>query len=226
MNGPGFLPRWIKAYECADDSDYWPPNWDKAVLRRVLSNPNVCHRFEEISKHFGANMAQEVLEVCLSMRGTWESAPKITNKNRDKAIRRIQDRISGLLTAIQDDEEALRANRALALSLPLLFPERPELCGHVSDEAAPISVVDVLNRFNESLSETCPWEGSLLVPAKPAHANAFRTYTTQNLIRLLRTRTGRPMHSVVADLVNIVVDDPDQLVDPTHVAKLDPGEEE
>lgn len=216
-------PAWINAYD--GGVEYWPPYWDRALLRRILFSPDACHRFDEISEHFGANVAQEVLEICLSMRATWEAAPKITKTNRDRAIRRIQGLTSDLLVAIQHNEDALRAYRALPLSLPFIFPERPELLGHVNDETAPISVVDVLIRFHESLGKACPWEDSLLVPSKPAHINAFRTYTTQNLIRLLRTRTGRPMHSVVADLVNIVVDDPDQLLDPTHVAKLDPGAE-
>lgn len=217
-------PVWIKAYD--GGAEFWPPYWDRSVLRRILASSVACDRFDGLLGGFGADVAQDVLEACLAMRGLWESAPKITSNNRDKAIRQIRGRVSDLLMAIQDSEDALRAYRALARSLPSMFPERPELLSNVTDEAAPISIVDVLNRFYASLREPGQWEGSPLTPAKPAHANAFRTFATQNLIRLLRTRTGVPMHSVIADLVNLIIDSAEHFIDPTHVAKLDPGEDE
>ncbi|MDE2407491.1 MAG: hypothetical protein KGL91_06495 [Xanthomonadaceae bacterium] len=215
---------WIKAYD--GGTDFWPPYWDRSVLRRILSRPDIGRRFDEILRDSGLEVAQEVLETCLSMRSLWEAAAKVPEKVQEKAVREIQEQTLKLLEVIETNKDALRAYRALPLSLPIMFPERPELRSPSDDEAPPLCLDDVLSRFHESLDIRSSWDGSLQVPSRPRHANAFRTYAAQNLIRLLRVRTLRPSYSIVADLVNTIIDDPNQYLDPTHVAKLDPGVED
>lgn len=224
MTGKHIPPKWIEAYD--GGPEFWPPFWDQGVLRRILSSPEACSRLDTLSDNFGSDTGQEVLEACLSARGLWESAPKVPKGEQESAVSEIGVLTSKLIKAIQTKEEALRAHRALPLSLGMLFPERAELWGSSEDEPPPLQLDDVLNRFYESLGVHAPWEGALPVPAKPNHASAFRTCAVQILIRLLRSKTGQPMYSVVADLVNIIIDDPNASIEPTHVAKLDPGEKD
>ena len=159
------------------------------------------------------------------MRGMWETAPKVSAGKQQDAVDEIRGLTAKLEAAMERHEQALRAYCAMPLTVEALFPEPDRAyLRNVSGGASPLQLQAVLHRFHGMLRDQTAWEGGMLLPSKPNHRSAFRTYAVQHLMRLLRDRTGRPQHSVVADLVNIITDDPDSPIQPTHVAKLDPGE--
>lgn len=214
-------PAWIKAYD--GGPEFWPPYWDRAVLGRILESPLLCRRLEAISEQCGEEVAQEVLEACLSVRGVWEAAPKASTSEQDKAVKEIRGLAKKLAAAMGRHEQALRAYCAVPLTVEALFPESDRAClRNVPGEASPLHVEAVLHRLNGALRERIGWAGGMSLPSKPNHRSAFRTYAVQYLIRLLRDKTGSPQYSVVADLINAVADDADDPIHPTHVAKLDP----
>ena len=216
-------PAWIKAYD--GGPEFWPPYWDRAVLGRILESPLLCRRLEVISVQCGSDVAQEVLEACLSVRAAWEAAPKASAGEQHDAVNEIRGLAAKLAAAMERHEQALRAYCALPLTVEMLFPEPArDYLRKASGDALPLRVEAVLHRLHGMLRERTDWEGSIPLPSKPHHRSAFRTYAVQHLIRLLRNRTARPQYSVVADLVNVINDDPDNPIEPTHVAKLDSGE--
>ena len=214
---------WIRAYD--GGPEFWPPYWDRTVLARILESPSVCDRLEAISTQCGNDVGREVLEACLSMRGMWEAVPKVSAGKQQDAVDEIRRLAAKLAAAMEHHEQELRAYCAMPLTVEALFPEPDRAyLRNVFGEASPLQVEEVLHRLHGMLRNRIDWEGGMLLPSKPNHRSAFRTYAVQHLIRLLRDRTGRPQHSVVADLVNVITDDPDSPIQPTHVAKLDPGE--
>jgi hypothetical protein len=216
-------PAWIKAYD--GGPEFWPPYWDRAVLARVLDSPLLCHRLTVISEQYGEEVAQEVLEACLSVRGMWEAAPKASASEQHKAVKEIRGLAKKLAEAMGRHEQALRAYCAVPLTVEALFSESDRAyLRNAPGEICPLYVEEVLHRLRGALGERTDLEGGMSLPSKPHHRSAFRTYAVQHLIRLLRSRTGRAQHSVIADLVNVIVDEPDNPIHPTHVAKLDPGE--
>lgn len=216
-------PAWIKAYD--GSPEFWPPHWDRAVLARILASPLICCRLEVISAQWGSDVAQEVLEACLSVRGAWEAAPKASSGEQHDAVDEVRGLAAKLAAAMERHEHALSAYCALPLTVEILFPEPDrDYLRKASGEALPLRVEAILHRLHGMLRERTDWEGGIPLSSKPHHRSAFRTYAVQHLIRLLRKRTARPQYSVVADLVNVINDDPDNPIQPTHVAKLDPGE--
>ncbi|AEB85783.1 hypothetical protein [Alicycliphilus denitrificans] len=215
-------PAWIKAYD--GGPEFWPPYWDRAVLVRILDSPLLCRRLEVISEQCGEDVAREVMEACLSVRGMWEGAPKASTSEQDKAVKEIRGLAKRLVAAMGRHEQALRAYCAVPLTVEALFPEPDRAyLRNIPGEASPLYVEAVLHRLNGVLRERTDWEGGMSLPSKPNHSSAFRTYAVRHLIRLLRDRTGSPQHSVIADLVNAIIDEADNPIHPTHVAKLDPG---
>ncbi|MBK6728464.1 MAG: hypothetical protein IPG63_14715 [Xanthomonadales bacterium] len=216
-------PTWINAYN--GSPEFWPPYWDRTVLARIIDSPALCDRLEAIAHECGRNVGQEVLEACLSARGSWEAMPKVSASEQHEAVNDVRGLVEKLTVSMKRHEQALRAHCALPLTVETLFPETDrDYLRKASGEASPLCLQAVLLRLHDLLREPTTWEGGMKRPSKPHHRSAFRTSVAQHLIRLLRDRTGRPQYSVVADFVNVIVDDPDDPIHHTHIAKLDPGE--
>ena len=218
-------PVWIKAYD--GGFECWPPHWDRGVLVRILSNAKNCRALEAIRQRYGEDVAQDILEMCLAARGVWESEPKVAHSEQVRVARQIQGLTRKLVEAMKSNEAALSAYQGLPPSLDQLFPERKELRNWSGDDDGQpnLLVHDVLERFHESLRYKSIFMHGFILPSQPNHPNAFRTFVVQNLIRLLRSRLGEPSYGLVADLANLVIDEPNDLIEQTHVAKLDPKDE-
>lgn len=218
-------PVWIKAYD--GGADYWPPHWDRSVLRRILINAKSCRALEAIRQRHGEDVAQDILEMCLAARGVWESEPKVAHSEQKRVARQIQGLTRKLIDAMKSNEAALSAYQGLPPSLDKLFPERKELRNWSDDDdsLSNLLVHDVLERYHEALRYKSISMHGFVLPSQPHHPNAFRTFVVQNLIRLLRGRLGEPFYGLVADLANLVIDEPENMIEQTHVAKLDTKDE-
>lgn len=215
-----FAPAWIKAYEKSEE--FWPIYWDRAVLKRLLLNQEACSRLDTLWRQ-DEETALTLLEASLAMRGIWEGMPKYSLGEQEKVVSEARTLAAKLSKILRVENSPIQAYFPLPITIETLIPTRSELPKFTP--AATIlgrgDISLILDCLIMSLQNPAEWDDDFLLPDRPKHRNAFRTFSAQSLIRIFRRKLGRPNYSLIAELANLIVEAPDDPIHSTHVAKLD-----
>ena len=217
-------PDWIRGYKRSQkSSEYWPLNWDPNMLDRIVVTSEIKAVFDQLwlqEAGDDSDFAQTLLEEVLSIRHRWEETPKVTAKQAESASVEVGDQTKALADRIERDDEVLRAHHANRQTVGTLFPEL-FANGENSAALASVDITDVLKRYAASVRKKVQFYGEAPLPERPTNRTAYRTFVVRRLVETFRRYGKRVSHSRIALLANFIVDDPAQILEASHVAKLD-----
>lgn len=184
----------------------WPLEWDKAALERVLRDPRCIRILQDFHDyHSDGHNLNEFLDVIISIRDTWEQAPKLTALETAEIADLLQQGI-------------WIAGKKLHRLLPTLNEHyvflHPDGSFKPIDEQALVEFPDAVSK-GQLRSSYDPQ-----LPARPNHPNAFRTFLTRKLILEFENRWVIVDYGAVAHLVNVITGNPDLEMTSGHVKTL------